>query len=128
MMGKKSVLLLLVAVLAFSVSALAGSSDSGKATISISEDSSVNGTALPAGQYRVQWETDGSQATLKFINRDNDVVATTSAKVTERQQKSPETAVLRIVEGSGEQVVKEIRLGGKKTAFVISGPSQEMGN
>ncbi|ABF41049.1 hypothetical protein Acid345_2048 [Candidatus Koribacter versatilis Ellin345] len=61
----------------------------------------VNGTQIPAGDYKVQWE--GTGATTATINKGKKVLATTPATVTQAQ--SPYDGALQI-EGNALQGIQ----------------------
>ncbi len=73
------------------------------------EPASVAGTQLEAGDYTL--EVEGGKAVIK---RNGDVVAEVACEVKENGTKYSRTSVL-LSEGK----VKEIRIGGKRTAVVF---------
>src|SRR5208337_1828000 len=54
-------------------------------TVTFGHDFVLNGTTLPAGQYTVRWETNGSGTTIEFVKHHN-VVLTTDGGFEERSK------------------------------------------
>lgn len=121
--GIRSVVVMVA--LAFAMSAVAGSkAQSSKMTLS--KPASVNGTELPAGEYKVKWEGEGAAVKVSFI-RDGKVIATSDAKLVEQARTPERNSVLRELNG-GTDRLKEVRFAGKKVALVITDSGYQAGN
>src|SRR5262249_46949258 len=79
----------------------------------------VNGKALPAGDYSVKWEGTGSNVQLDIL-KGKDVVASTPARLVNLEQSSDGNAAVVKDNGDGSKSLAEIRCGGKKYALQIS--------
>jgi len=78
----------------------------------------IGGKQVDAGSYLLRWKADGAAAQIS-VELKGKPVAETTAKVTERQNKADSDSVAIGKNAQGADMVKEIRLGGKKTVFVL---------
>jgi hypothetical protein len=107
--------LALVLVLALSATAFAGS---GSSTIKLFNAAQVNGKSLAAGEYKVKWESHSPDAEVTFL-QDKTAVATAHAKLVDRNQASPDNAVVTRANSDGSATIVEIRFEGKKSVLVF---------
>ena len=107
--------------LALSSSAFAAT----KASLQLSHPVTVNGTTLRAGDYKLQWEGNGPNVELSFLQGKN-VVAKTSAHVIDLQTPAANTAALTRKSGSGPNSLTGIRFEGKKLALELGEASEGM--
>ena len=114
--------LILALTLALSASALAKPRSE---NITLYHDATVNGTALPAGDYVVKYETEGNNAQVKFM-KGNKEVATATGQVKTLSKKSPSNQVLYTDQGSTHSI-SEIDFGGKETGISFEASSTSMG-
>ena len=98
------------AVLLFSVSAFAGTG-----TINVSEDTTLHGKQLKAGEYKVKWSDDGAIS----LSQNGKEVMSTQGKVVEKTDRSNYNSVVKQVQSDGSTKVTELRFGGKRTAIVL---------
>lgn len=96
-----------------------------KASLQLSHPVTVNGTTLQAGSYKLQWEGDGPNVELSFMQGKN-VVAKTSAHVIDLQTPAANTAALTRESGSGPNSLTGIRFEGKKLALELGEASEGM--
>ncbi len=106
--------LTLTAILLFSLSAFAGTG-----SFTVVEDTTVQGKALKAGEYKAKWTDDGE---LK-IYQNNKEVMTAQGRLVEKNDRASHNAVVKRVETDGSSRVLELRFAGKKTALVLEGDS-----
>lgn len=103
---------LLALALMLSLSALAKSKTD---TITLFGDATLSGTNIPAGEYVVKYEVDGSNAQVKFL-KGNKEVASASGQVKNLAKKAESTQVVLNTEGNA-RTISEIQFGGKETAI-----------
>ena len=106
---------LLVLALAFTSTAFAAS---GAATIKLFSAAQLNGKSLAAGEYKLKWESHSPEADVTFL-QGKKTVATAHAKLVDRDQASPENAVVTRANSDGSETIVEIRLEGKKSVLVF---------
>lgn len=72
-------------------------------------EASVAGKSLSSGNYRVKYETNGSNATLTF-QLGHKVIATIEGKVANRSEKYVRNEVVYNINPNGSRSIVEIRL------------------
>jgi len=97
-------------VLTFAVSAFAGDG-----SLSLHQDTKVNGTLLKAGDYKVKWDDAGSVSILSGKK----VVATAYGKVDWAKEKSQRSAAVSVQDGDAPKVI-ELQFSGKKEILKLS--------
>ena len=103
---------LLALALTLSVSAFA-KDQSG--SITLYQDASINGTKLPAGEYKIEYDVDGNNAQVKFIKSGKEV-ATASGQLKTLTTKPGTTQV--VLDNSGNtRTISEIDFRGRDTAI-----------
>jgi hypothetical protein len=92
-------------------------------SISLFQDVTVNGTNVPAGDYVVKYDIDGSNAQVKFTQHGKEI-ASANGQVKTLSKKPVQNQVLLNTVGSS-RTISEIDFGGKDTAitFESSGAS-----
>jgi hypothetical protein len=103
--------LVLMAVVLVAMAALAAESTK----VTVSQPSTLNGTQIAPGDYKVTWDVSGDKAQVN-ITSGKKSVATTEAKIVRREMANTYTAVVRDDTGS----IKRVLIGGKKTVLVFS--------
>jgi hypothetical protein len=113
----------LLCVMLFAASAFAAN----KGPLQVTNDVSVNGQHLEAGDYSVTWDGNGPDVHLNIM-KGKKIVAQTAAKVVTMPQapSGNEAVVTRHPDGSSS--LKEIRFSGKKYALAISPSGQDSGS
>jgi hypothetical protein len=109
----KGLLLGLTLLLATSVFA-----SSNKGSLQTLSDVTVNGKALPAGEYSLQWEGTGSNVQLNIL-KGKKIVATTPARLVDLSQAPSLDAAVVTSNGDGSKSLTEVRFSGKKYALQI---------
>ena len=103
---------LVVLALMLSLSAYAKSKTE---SITLFQDATLSGTNLPAGEYVVKYDVDGTTAQVKFL-KGNKEVASASGQVKTLSQKALSNQVVLNTDGNGRSI-SEIDFGGKDTAI-----------
>ena len=88
--------------------------------ITLKHPASVNGTAVPAGSYKVTWSAESGDPTVNFI-KGKETVASAQAKWVDRNSKYDNDSVLYSTESDGSQKIIEIRFAGKSQVLVFEG-------
>ena len=103
---------LLALALTLSVSAFAKPKSE---SITLYQDASINGTNLPAGEYVVKYDVDGSNAQVKFMKGGKEV-ATANGQV-KTLTKKPDSSQVVLDNSGNSRSISEIDFGGKDTAI-----------
>jgi hypothetical protein len=103
---------LLVLALMVSLSAFAKPKSE---TITLSQDATLSGTTLPAGEYVVKYDVNGSNAQVKFLKGSKEV-ASANGQVKTLTKKPGSTQVILDTNGNARNI-SEIDFGGKDTAI-----------
>jgi hypothetical protein len=119
--------LLLGLALLLATSVFAANIHTNRGSLQLENSVTLNGKALPAGEYSVKWEGTGSNVQLNIL-QGSKVVATTSAHLVDLDQSSNSNAALLKNNGDGSKSLSEIRFNGKKYALAIDegSPTAEM--
>jgi hypothetical protein len=94
-------------------------------SITLYHDATINGTNLPAGDYTVKYDTDGSAAQVKFM-QGNKEVASATGQVKTLPKKTAASQVVLNTSGDS-RVIREIDFGGKDTAISFDSTATAMG-
>ena len=119
MFNKKSLVILITVATIFAVvSATAATATRGKSVFSAPDTLLVAGKELAEGQYDVQWEANGPDATITFsvlgITK-----LTVQGKLVEGDQKFPFSTFVVTKDPSGKKVAKAMQVGGKKISITF---------
>ena len=106
---------MLVLAITMSISALAGTIK--KDTVTLNQPVQLNGTTIPAGDYKVTCETNGTTAQVKFMQGKKEVASATG-HTKELGQKMP-TARLLLTNSGGVSSIQELDLTGTTTGVVF---------
>lgn len=93
-----------------------------KGSLQVTDALTVNGKALPAGDYTVKWDGAGPDVQLNIL-RGKNVVATVPARMRDLEQAPGRDAVITGVNSDGQKSLNEIRFSGKKYAFALNAES-----
>jgi len=96
-----------------------------KASLNTLSAVTVNGTTLPAGDYSLKWEGNGSNVQLNIL-KGGRVVATTPARLVDLSDPSKTDAAVVKNNGDGSKSLAQIRFEGKKYALQIGEESGGM--
>ncbi len=108
--------LVLALVLGLALSALAANANSG--TIVLRNEATVNGTKLPAGEYKVTLEGTGKEVKVNFM-QNNKVVASSSGKIVDGTT-APEFSAVVMDKVNGANVIQEVRLAKLKGLVLLT--------
>jgi len=117
----KSTLVLGLAL--FAVSASAASAN--KQSLQINHPTTVNGTTLKAGEYKLEWEGAGPNVELS-IKQGKNVITKVPARVVELQENAAQSAAVTRASGNGASELAGARFEGKKFAIEIGESSDGM--
>ncbi len=113
--AKYSVGLMLVAM-CISLSAIAKDKNEGNFTLS--SPAQVGSTQLQPGDYKATWDGSGSDVQVKILQGKN-VVATTSAKLVQKEQPAPYSAVTLSNPSNGTATLNELSFNKRKESLVF---------
>jgi hypothetical protein len=93
--------------------------------VTLYHDATVNGTNLPAGDYVVKYESEGTTTQVQFL-KDGKQIATTEAQLKTLPKKFGSSRIV-YAEGANQHSVSEIDFAGKDTAITFGAPSANAG-
>jgi len=96
-----------------------------KATLSLTDSVTVNGTTLKPGDYKLLWDGTGPSVEVSII-QGKTVVAKVPAKLVDLNTPSANSAALVIQTGDGTNILSGARFEGKKFALEIGESSDGM--
>lgn len=108
----------LAAVLSLGLAPLALASSRQSVTVDLKDATSLGGTKIPAGKYKIAWTASGALAEVK-VEQGKKVVATTKAKLVERARPAPDDEVVSRKDATGAFALAEVRLRGEKSVLVL---------
>jgi len=109
-----------VALLVFAVTvSLSAFADSKGESLTLYQDAQLNGTTIPAGDYIVKYDANGSTCQVKVM-KGKKTVATANGELKQLADKAPHTQVLLQNDTGGLPAVNEIDFSGSKTAVTFS--------
>jgi recombinational DNA repair protein RecT len=115
-----------LAVLAFAVMlALNAFAKPKSENITLYQDATLNGTSVPAGEYVVKYDVDGSNAQVKFM-KGNKEVASATGQVKTLNKKVVSSQVVLNSDGNA-RTISEIDFGGKDTAISFGSDTSASG-
>ena len=92
--------------------------------ITLYHGASVNGTSLPAGDYVVQYDVEGTNVHLKFIQGNKEIASTTGyVKALDKRAGSNQ-----VVLNNDDRSIAEIDFRGNDSAITFGSPSAMGGN
>ena len=112
MKGSKNLFLGLALLLATSAFA------ANKGSLQIQEPTSVNGTKLSPGDYKLQWDGNGPSVELSIM-QGRKVIAKVPAHVVDLSKPAQNDAAVVKNSEDGTKTLSEVRLSGKKFAFAV---------
>ena len=100
-----------------------------KANLTLNNPTSINGTKLKAGDYKLEWDGTGPNVEVSIIQGKN-VVAKVPAKVVDLNASSSNNAAVLKENGDGSTTLAGVRFQGKKFALEIgdSGDGMQAGS
>jgi hypothetical protein len=109
---------ILAALVSLSLSPLAAAAGRQSVTVDLKDDTSLEGTRIPAGKYKISWTTSGAQAEVQ-VAQGKKVVATTKGKLIEQARPASDDQVVSRKDASGAFALAEVRLRGLKSVLVL---------
>ena len=98
---------------------LAGSAfAASKASLSLNHDTTVNGTKLKAGDYKLQWDGSGPDVEVSIVQGKN-VVAKVPAKLVDLNSNAANDAAVIKNNNDGTSTLAGVRFAGKKYALEL---------
>jgi hypothetical protein len=88
-------------------------------TVTLPHATVLQGTALPAGQYSVEWESQSPAATVQFVQH-RKVVVSTQGRVEQRDRSYERDAVVYSTSPDGSMSLVEIRFAGSNKVLVFN--------
>ena len=107
---------LLVFAVTMSLSAFAGSKGE---SLTLYQDAQLNGTTIPAGDYTVKYDANGSTCLVKVM-KGKKTVATANGELKQLADKPQHTQVLLQNDTGGLPAVNEMDFSDSKTAITFS--------
>jgi hypothetical protein len=96
-----------------------------KANLTLNNPTSINGTSLKAGEYKLQWDGSGPNVEVSIM-QGKKVVAKVPAKVVDLNQSSANDAALLKQNSDGTTTLAGVRFQGKKFALELGEASDGM--
>jgi hypothetical protein len=96
-----------------------------KANLTLNNPTSINGTSLKAGEYKLQWDGSGPNVEVSIM-QGKKVIAKVPAKVVDLNQSSANDAALLKQNSDGTTTLAGVRFQGKKFALELGEASDGM--
>jgi len=96
-----------------------------KANLTLNNPTSINGTSLKAGEYKLQWDGSGPNVEVSIM-QGKKVIAKVAAKVVDLNQSSANDAALLKQNSDGTTTLAGARFQGKKFALELGEASDGM--
>jgi hypothetical protein len=96
-----------------------------KANLTLNNPTSINGTSLKAGEYKLQWDGNGPNVEVSIM-QGKKVIAKVPAKVVDLNQSSANDAALLKQNSDGTTTLAGARFQGKKFALELGEASDGM--
>ncbi|HEY4765399.1 MAG TPA: hypothetical protein VIH75_17120 [Candidatus Sulfotelmatobacter sp.] len=94
-----------------------------KASLSLQQPTTVNGTKLKAGDYKLQWDGSGPNVEVSIIQGKN-VLTKVPAKVVDLSSPAQNSAAVVTVNGDGTSTLSGARFEGKRFALELGDSSE----
>jgi len=94
-------------------------------TLTLFHDATINGTNLPAGEYVVRYDVDGTNAKVQFMQGKKEV-ASANGQTKTLSKKAQSSQVVLNTEGNARSIA-EIDFGGKDTAISFDAAQPQAG-
>jgi hypothetical protein len=94
-----------------------------KASLSLQQPTTVNGTKLKAGDYKLQWDGSGPNVEVSIMQGKN-VLTKVPAKVVDLSSPSQNSAAVVTVNGDGTSTLSGARFEGKRFALELGDSSE----
>jgi hypothetical protein len=111
-------LAVLAAVLGLGLASLASAAGRQSVNVDLKDDTSLAGTKLPAGKYKITWTASGTEAEVS-VAQGKKVVVTTKGKLVDRDRPASDDEVVSRKNAAGAFALSEVRLQGEKRVLVL---------
>ena len=98
--------------------ASANSSKQQKRNVNVADQVEMAGKTLKPGAYTVEWQGNGPNVNVKFLQHGRTVL-TAPAKVAQLQQKAPYDAVIENTRKNGSKTISEIEWNNQRDALMF---------
>lgn len=96
-------------------------------SVKVAYPASVAGTAIPAGEYKLRWDSQGPDATVTLI-KGKKVVITAHAQWVDRDREYDQNAVVYETGPGGSRTITEMRFAGSSRVLILGdSPSATQG-
>jgi hypothetical protein len=109
----------LAAVIGLGLAPLAMAAGRQSVSVELSSDTSLAGTKIPAGKYKISWTATGAEAEVK-VAQGHKVVATTKGKLVERDKPATDDEVVSRKDAAGAFALAEVHMRGEKSVLVFA--------
>jgi hypothetical protein len=96
-----------------------------KASLTLPDTTTVNGTKLQAGDYKLEWDGTGTNVEVSFL-KGKTVVAKVPAHVVDLNSPSPANAAVVTKNDDGTSTLAGVRFEGKKFALELGDNTSAM--
>jgi len=93
-----------------------------KASLELKHPTTVNGTQLKPGEYKLQWDGTGPNVEVSFVQGKN-VVTKVPAKLVELSMPAQNTAAVVLKNDDGSNTLSAVRFEGKKYSLELGAAS-----
>jgi len=93
--------------------------------VTLYHDATLNGATVPAGEYTVKYDVDGSNAQVKFMQGKKEVASATG-QVKNLSKKAPSNQIVLDTDNNARNI-SEIDFGGKDTAITFASSATAVG-
>ena len=96
-----------------------------KANLTLNSNTSINGTKLKAGDYKLEWDGAGPNVEVSIL-QGKKVIAKVPAKLVDLNKASSNDAAVLKQDGSGDSTLAGVRFQGKKYALEMGDSGEGM--
>lgn len=89
-----------------------------KKNVQIADQVVLAGKTLPAGQYKVEWQGNGPNVKVNFV-QSGKTVLTVPAKIAQLKTKAPYDAVVENTRKNGTKTISEIEWNNRREALMF---------
>lgn len=108
----------LTAVVGLGFASLAMAAGRQSVSVELSSDTTLAGTKIPAGKYKLTWTATGAEADVQ-VGQGKKVIATTKGKLVERDKAATDDEVVSRKDASGTFTLAEVHMRGEKSVLVL---------
>jgi hypothetical protein len=116
-MSKNKSMMILLAMIGLLIAIPVMGSSKGSITISLDQSAYVDGNLIKPGKCEITWKSQSPEADVTIRNHGKRIDA--HGKMVERDSASPYDEIVIQKDADGRDVIKEIKMQGKKSVLVI---------